>query len=117
MSVYRLPNDSNEHKKWIQAIPNANLTVTNDTVICELHWPENFETVKVRGGKLRRKNPPSIWPGIPLSQIPSTSAPERITKRAFSDVRNIQADELTVFLATDKISYPSLKKELLERKK
>ena len=117
MSVYRFPNDSDELKKWIQAIPNANLTVTKNTVICELHWPENFETVKVRGGKLRPKNPPSVWSGIPLSQIPSTSAPERTTKRAFSAVRNIQADELTVFLATDKISYSTLKKELLERKK
>ena len=34
-----------------------------------------------------------------------TSASEPITKGAFSAVRNIQVDELTLCLATDKISY------------
>ena len=72
--------------------------------------------IKVHG-KLHTKNPPSVWLGIPSLQISSTSASEHITKRAFKTVRNIQADELTLFLATDKISYPTLKKKLLERKK
>ena len=56
-------NDLDEWKTWIQTILNANLSVTNDTVIYELHWPENFETVKVHGGKLRAKYSPSVWLG------------------------------------------------------
>ena len=82
-----------------------------------MHRPENFKTDKAHGVKLHPKNPPSVWAGTALPQIPSTSAPEYITKRAFSVVRNIQTDELTLSLANDKILYPTLKKELLERKK
>ena len=66
-----------------------------------MHWPENFEIVSVCGDKLYPKNPPFVWPDIALSQIPSTSTLECINKRAFSAVRNIQADELRLFLAID----------------
>lgn len=45
ISVYRFPTDESERKAWISAIPNANLSITNDTVVCELHWPSDFETV------------------------------------------------------------------------
>ena len=71
VSVFRFPKDISDKEKWMQAVPNSNLIVSDNTVICELHWPKNFETLKVRGGKLRPKNPPSLWPGIPLSQIPT----------------------------------------------
>ena len=58
--MYRFPSDNVEREKWIKAIPNSNLDVTKYTVICELHWPPNFDTVIVRGGKRRPKNPPSV---------------------------------------------------------
>ena len=111
LSVYRLPSDENEREAWIRAVPNANLTVSKNTVICELHWPDNFEIVKVRGGKLRPKNPPSIWPSsIPPSQIPTTSAPKRTTLRTSNSLRNLQSDELGEFLAKDQVTYSTLKK-------
>ena len=28
---------------------NTNLKVTNNTVICQVHWPSNFDTIKVQG--------------------------------------------------------------------
>lgn len=78
------------------------------------YWPDNFETVKVRGGKLRPKNPPSIWPTtIPPSQIPTTSAPKRTTLRTSNSVRNSHSDELEEFLAKDKVTFSTLKDELI----
>ena len=37
ISVYPFPKDKTEKEKWIKAVPNANLRVTRDTVVCELH--------------------------------------------------------------------------------
>ena len=34
------------------------------------HWPENYPTVKLRG-KEGPLNPPSVWPGVPESCIPT----------------------------------------------
>ena len=57
-------------------MPNANLIVNERSVVCEMHWPAGYETKSVNG-KLRPKNPPSVWPGVPVSQIPSTSKPSK----------------------------------------
>ena len=56
LSVFRFPTNTDEQQKWIQAVPNANLKVTKSTVICELHWPDNFEKVKMQGEKFRPRN-------------------------------------------------------------
>lgn len=109
--MYRLPRTIEERERWIEALPNTNLTVNNNSVICELHWPNKFEGIKLRGGKLRPKNPPSVWPVIPLSQIPSASPPERITERASCSVRNVKGDELEAFQEIDTISYATLKEK------
>ena len=74
--VFRFPKKSEEKNRRIQAVPNANLIVNESTVVCELHWPAGYETKSVNG-KLRRKNPPSVWPGVPVSQIPSTFKPSK----------------------------------------
>ena len=44
--VHRFPKDETEKEKWINAILNANLRVTKDTVVCALHWPSGFEEIK-----------------------------------------------------------------------
>ena len=48
ISVYCFPKAATE-KKRIKAIPNANLTVSIDTVVCALHWPSGFVEIKVNG--------------------------------------------------------------------
>ena len=58
-----------------------------------------------------KRNLPSVWPGVPLSQIPTTSAPKRTSKRALNAVRNVKDDELKQFLESDKINYAILKKD------
>ena len=80
ISVYRFPEDETEKEKWIKAVPNANLRVTRDTVVCELHQPSGFEEIKVNG-KSGPKDLPSIWPGVPSSQVPTSSPPTRPTKK------------------------------------
>ena len=45
IAVYRLPKDEDEREWWLKAIPNANIKVSKDTVICEEHWPKCFEKI------------------------------------------------------------------------
>ena len=56
-------------------MPSADLIVNESTVVCELHRPAGYGT-KLVNGKLRPKNLPSVWPGGPVSQIPSISKPK-----------------------------------------
>ena len=49
ISVHRFPEDETEKEKWIKAIPNVNLRISEDTVACALHWPSSFEEIKVNG--------------------------------------------------------------------
>ena len=109
----RFPSDNVEREKWIKAIPNSNLSVTKYTVICELHWPPNFEVVTVRGGKHRPKNAPSVWLGVPLSQIPTANPTQRTTKRSLSGIRNSIDDELDTFLKRDKVTFWDIKNKFL----
>ena len=55
------------------------LTLTKDSVICELHWPVSYPTMKFRG-KCRPTNPPTVWPGVPASVIPTPVAVPRKTR-------------------------------------
>ena len=47
--VYLFPKDEKEKEKWIKAVPNANLRVSKDIVVCALHWPSGFEDIQVNG--------------------------------------------------------------------
>ena len=76
--VYHFPKN-NESEQWIKSVPNANLNVTNNTVICQQYWLSNFNTIEIHG-KICPKNPPSVWPGVPSSQIPTPSAIQRNIK-------------------------------------
>ena len=112
LSVYSFPKDETEKQAWIAAIPNANLVVTKHTVVCELHWPTGFETISVKGCQ-RPKNPPSVWPNVPSSQIPTPIAPSRQTKRASCSQRNQQEDQLAAFLEKDNATFLEMKEKLL----
>ena len=111
ISLYRFPKDETEKEKWMKAIPNANLRVSKDTVVCALHWPSGFEEIKVNG-KPRPKEPLSIWPGVPSSQVPASSPPPQPTKNACSSKRSIEEDLLSEFLSSDKVTFASLKENV-----
>ena len=114
--IYHFPKKTREREQWIKSVANANLNVTNNTVICQQHWPSNLDTIEVHG-KMCPKNPPSVWPGVLSSQIPTSSAVQRNIKNTSSIVRNHIADELNAFLELDKINYTNLKENQLNNKK
>ena len=89
-------------------IPNANLNVTNDTVICQQHWPSNFDTIEVHR-KICPKNPPSVWPGVPSSQIQTPSAVQRNIKKI--------SVLLEIKLLMNLMHYTNLKESLNKKKR
>ena len=107
-SVYRFPKDPIEREEWRKVVPNENLNVTDNTVICSIHWPPDFEKIG-KNGKFRPKNKPSVWPKVPSSQIPTVPAPQRSTSKSLSSARNEQPDELSSFLESDKVEFITLK--------
>src|SRR5437870_10327343 len=42
VSAFKFPTDVSLRNKWIQAIPRANLKVSNSTVVCERHFSQQF---------------------------------------------------------------------------
>ena len=112
LSVFRFPSDESDKNAWISAIPNDKLVVSKDTVVCELHWPSGFETITVRG-KQRPKHPPSVWPNVPPSQIPTPAPPLRSTKRSSCSERNKAEDQLAAFLTSDNVTFADMKDKLL----
>ena len=118
ISVFRFPSDKTEpeeRKKWIDVCSKvrANLRVTDETVICELHWPENYPTYRKKGHE-RPAVPPSIFTGIPSSIIPNPPPPPRETQRSSNQLRNTLPDEFDEFERLDRLSFPDLEEQLIK---
>ena len=111
-TVYRFPTDKDERQRWIDVVGkiNANLKVTNETVVCELHWPHGYETVRKKGEN-RSKYHPSIFEGIPQNILPNPSPKVRKTQRTSNHARNTFEDELPEFEQYDHVTY-STEKEI-----
>ena len=117
ISVYRLPKDTDEKDRWISSIPRHPLyKFTSNTVVCQLHWPTGFAT-KSAHGKQRPVNPPSIWPGIPSSNVPTPMPAARPTAQTSASVRSVVPDELPQFLTLDTTSYQNIIDELTQHKR
>ena len=71
-----------ECAKWVREMSTVkNLHTSVNSVICEVHWTSNYATVTLRG-KTRPKVPPSVWPGVPTSCIPTPVPKERTILRS-----------------------------------
>lgn len=86
VSVFKFPTDVALRNKWIRAIPRANLEVSNNTVVCEKHFSQQFIsrvltatrddgtvlTVPRKYPKLSDDAYPSLFPNTPayLSEEP-----------------------------------------------
>ena len=82
VSVYKLPQNNEDKKKWIAAIPRANLVVSKYTAVCRKHRPENA-TFGLVHGKQRSKDPLSVFPKILASCLQSARKNiSRTTKRS-----------------------------------
>ena len=91
------------------------LTLTKDSVICELHWPASYTTMKFRG-KCRPTNPLTVWPGVPGSVIPTHVAVPRTTKKSSFDVRAVQSDEIDEFTRQDRIDFKEISHRVVDEK-
>lgn len=111
--VFRLPKATTEQKLWIKSLPFKNLKLTKDSVICFKHWPANFPTVTV-GGRERPRDPPSVWPDIPKSCVPTPLPAPRSTMKTSFTTRTEQADEMKDFLNYDKVDYTKILQRTLE---
>lgn len=105
--VYRLPADPEECVTWMKSLPFKNLETSKHSVICQKHWPASFKTVSKKG-KLRPSEPPSVWPGVPRSCVPTPTAPLRPTKRSSLAIRGSQPDEMDQFLQEDKVVFGNI---------
>jgi hypothetical protein len=100
VSVYKFPQNDEERKKWISAIPRQNLVVSKYTAVCRKHWPEDACFTSVHG-KLRPTKPPSIFENVPPSCLSSPPAKCRKTAHASASKRNILPDEFSSFQEQD----------------
>ena len=112
--TFRLPKDMDEREQWLKIIPRDNTPDTKNTVVCERHWPQGYETVKCFG-KERPRYPPSVFDCVKPSLLRTTVPAPRTTKRTFSEVRNQLPDELGFFNEADEIAnYETFKSEVLK---
>ena len=114
--VYRLPNPKKfpkQHDDWVSVLTkiNANLNITNDTVVCSKHWPPNKPTF-THYGKERPVDPPSVFDKIPASIVSPPPPPNRRTFRSSCHERNRQPDQLPVFEEIDRYDFQQLKSVL-----
>ena len=119
-TVFRLPSKKKEPEErqiWLNNIPRDNIPDHKDTVVCNRHFPPNFETIVIHGRE-RPRYPPSIFSCVKPSLVPTPAPKQRHTKIAFSSSRNVLPDELDAFRKMDSIqSFDDLKKEILEGKR
>ena len=114
--VYRLPNSKKfpkQHDDWVSVLTkiNANLNITNDTVVCSKHWPAN-KPMFTHYGKERPVDPPFVFDKIPTSIVPLPPLPNRRTFRSSCQERNQQPDQLPEFEEIDRYDFQQLKSVL-----
>ena len=104
--VFRFPADEQECSAWLKAIPLKKEINVKTSVLCERHWPAAYPTISKKG-KLRPRNPPSLWPEhphiLPPSCRPKPPSKPRPTKRLSFAVRSEQPDELSQFMENDRV--------------
>ncbi len=113
LSFFRFPKDHQRLQEWISSLPNrfpVGFKPSIHQVICSLHWPDNFETTPCRGNRNGiPKYPPSIFPNIPPSCVPSSSTSgdsrrrRTHSKNLFAERRSVKEDELPFFRELDRL--------------
>ena len=114
--VYYVYHDTAENERCRKAIPMDNIPDSPNTVVCERHWPSNYEYTVYRG-KRRPVHPPSIFSDVPPSMIPTPPPKPRSTTIVCSSTRNILPDQQSKFHEVYVIkSFGELKSKLVDNK-
>ena len=67
-------------------------------------------------GKCRPTNPPTVWPGVHASVIPTPVPVPRTTKKSSFDVRTVQYDEIDEFTRQDRIDFKVISHRVVDEK-
>ena len=102
--TFRLPQDAEEKKRWLKAIPRENTPDTKNTVVCEDHWPDGYKKITARG-KERHASPQTIFKSIPASVVPTPQPKPRTTIRvcSFQQHETNQFEEINKIIPEDYI--------------
>ena len=104
--VYKLPQNNKDKKKWIAAIPKANLVVSKYTAVCRKHWPENATFVHVYENRDQKTHLLFFLIFQPAACLRSARKNiPRTTKRSLSSARKHAEDEMKIFLEQDKLDF------------
>ena len=82
VNVFSFPslNDKvRNRKQWFNSLPNI-VVDTQSKRICEKHWPENYETVSIKG-HLVPLHPPSVFSVPDSYRRQSINQPPNVEKR------------------------------------
>ena len=98
-------------------LPFSEIKTSADTVIYELHWPDDYAKVPAHG-KPRPKHPPTVWPGVLSSRSHSEThmPPPRTTSRASLVVQNAQPGEPQEFFDRDSVTFSALEEDIRENR-
>ena len=100
------------------ALAENNLTISKNSVLCKKHWPAPYPTVS-RKGKIRPREPPSVWPGVPQSCMPTRLLLmlllEKTLKSSF-EVRGAQPDEMNVYQEQDHVNCSDIVKRVISNR-
>ena len=113
--LFRLPRNQEELSRWLKTTPYENFTISKNSVICEKHWPASYPT-ESRKGKIRPRETPSVWPGVPQSCVPTPDAPPRKTLKSSFEVRGAQPDEMNMFQEQDRVNYSDIIKRVISNR-
>ena len=118
VSVYRFPSvEDPERERWLKAIPVSirKSELTDESVVCSRHWPDEVEMTKIFG-KVRPVHPPTLFNGkqINLPPLRTTTKSLAETRRPLPVSFN---DQHTVLKDTDSVSFEKLQASLIDEKK
>jgi len=87
VSVFRFPKDPNEREIWAKALPSK-VTINDESVLCEKHWPKDFQRKKCQGPLgYRPCHPPTIF---------GTTAPSCFVQTSSSHLRDIENRKVSI---------------------
>jgi len=103
--LFAFPRDSSECERWKKACPNVFSEEQKKFYACELHWPDDYETVAPDRNPhvcpRRPKHPPSVFNNIASSCFQQQPIKRRPTSKSSSEARNPPIDEMEAFNKQD----------------
>ena len=112
ISIYGFPKDKDKRQEWIRCLPNVLDVnkVTDNMGVCALHWPDDVHKVSSnRHLVLVPSMPPSIFPNVPASCVPSSTPTTPLpSSKSTQAARVVDTDEMKQFREQDSLKLDTL---------